>query len=628
MFLNYVKLAIRRLLRNPFLTFINVIGLSLGFTTFYALWQFAISELKADQYHKDFERIVRVGVNYKWTDDGGETWGHILMASPLTPQFYKVQDDYPEVESSVSFLQQESFTEQTTGHGTQTLISVNDLKKHALVFNEQRIVYADSNLFSFFSIPLVYGKAEDVLSEAGFVVLSQSTALKYFGKRDPIGEILELNDSLALKVTGIFEDLPHYTHLNFDVVISNKNLHNRWKNLFENWAHSYLKLTEQSNVNSFESKLNTQASKYFADHMRTFPQTKLDFFVQPLKDVSFSQSLAGDNFYPKSRSFLLTLAFIAISVLFMAQANYINLTLTRTMGRLKKVATRKVTGATMLDMAKQFVTEAFVVTVVALTVSFALIQLIRTPVALLFNIPIVKPSTLDPSTQFVFLLMISTGVLLSGLYPALVSSAYHPKVLFQLSKIPSRKRIIPSLLTISQFSAALVFILFGFVLAHQLDYILNKAIGIKRDEIVIVEAPVIKPPDFDQNFSSFKKQLARYPDVQAVTESSSIVGDNFHGNGHIKRVGSDLFYGINNFGIDENFIPFYSVKMLAGRNFVIDDRADVTMLSRVAARRLGFESPVDAIGATIQVAHGYGLEWVWKNLEVIGVFEDFRMSVF
>ena len=368
MFLNYVKLAIRNLLRNPFLTFINVIGLSLGFATFYALWEFSVSELKADQYHKDFERIIRVGVNYKWTDDGGETWGHILMPTPLTPQFYKVQEDYPEVESSVSFLQQQGFSEQATGHGTQTLISVNDPKKHVLVFNEQRMVYADSNLFSFFNIPLVYGKAENVLSEAGFVVLSQSTALKYFGKRDPIGEILELNDSVILKVTGVFEDLPHYTHLNFDIVISNKNLHNRWKNLFENWAHSYLKLAEESNLNSFESKLNTQAPKYFGDHHRAHPQTKLDFFVQPLKDVSFSQSLVLDNFYPKSRSFLLTLAFIAISVLLMAQANFINLTLTRTMGRLKEVATRKVTGASMLDMAKQFITEAFVVTGLALAV--------------------------------------------------------------------------------------------------------------------------------------------------------------------------------------------------------------------------------------------------------------------
>ncbi len=628
MLLNYLKLAVRLLTRNPFLTFINVVGLSLGFAAFYALWEFSTSELKTDQHHKDFERIARIGMNWTWSDDGGKSWGHIVVGSPMTSQFYKVVDDYPEVEDAVSVMQQQNFSKEATGHGTETLISFDEPGKNARVFKEEHLVYADSNLFSFFNIPLVYGEKEEVLSEAGFVVLSRSTAKKYFGETDPRRQILKLNDSLSLKVSGVFEDLPHYTHLKFDLVISNKNLVNRWKTFPEIFSHWYLKLSKGSDLKSFESKLNTEVPNYCADQLRAFPQAKLYFFVQPLKDVQFGQPLMADNFYPKSKTFLYTLAFIAVSILFMAQVNYVNLTLTHTMRRLKEVATRKVSGAGILDIVMQFVMEAFIVTIIALALSFTLIQLVRTPVALLFNIQIAPIAAISFSTQLILFLIIATGVLLSGLYPALVFFSYHPGVLFRLSKTPSNKRIIPSLLTISQFSAALVFILFGFVVAHQLSYILNKEVGITKEEIIIIEGPVVKTGNFHQDFHSFSKQLSKYPNVQGVTVSNSVVGDKAYSSGYLKVVGADLFFGMENFGVDEYFIPFYSVKLLAGRNFVLDDRADVVLISRVAANRLGFDKPEKAIGAIVHTDYAQGLNRNWRKVEVIGVIEDFRLVSF
>ena len=627
MLLNYLKLSLRLLARNPFFTFINVIGLAIGFTSFYALWEFSTTELKSDQFHKDYERIVRVGINWRWTEDEGKTWGHDAMG----PQRTNIADlatlDQPDIESSVRIMNASNFLESSVGHGNEVLISIADAQTQQSIFKEKKVAYADANLFTFFTIPLIYGKPDQVLSEAGFVVLSQSKAIKYFGERNPIGELLKLNDSTTLKVSGVYADLPHNSHLNFDMVISNQHLLTRWSSQAGwVWAHWYVRLRERSQLNAFEINLNKKVNDYYAETLRQFHIVKLDFFVQPLKEVAFSQSFNYDDFYPKSRNFLFTLAFIALSVLLMALVNYVNLTVTRTTRRLKEVATRKVSGAGVWDMMKQFITEAAVVNVLALCVAFTLIQLIRGPMSFLFNIQIADFSSLSGLTILIFLAIVLSGILLSGLYPALISIAHHPRALFRISVASSGKKIVPSLLTISQFAAALVFILFGFVVSLQLNHILNLETGIKKDEIIIVDAPIVKSKNFNQDFEALKKQISLQPNLSAISSSSTVTGDRWDDPLIVKRVGAELFFGMDNAAVDENFIPLYEVQLIGGRNFLPDDRADVVILSRFATVRLGFEKPEDAIGATINLNQDIGADWL--NAEVIGVFADFRVVPF
>ncbi len=526
MFLNYLKLSLRLLARNPFFTFINVIGLAIGFTSFYALWEFSTTELQSDQFHKDYERIVRVGLNWRWSDDDGKTWGHIAIGPQRTYIADLATLDQPDIESSVRIMNASIFLEGSVGHGSEILISIPDAQTQQSIFKEKKVAYADANLFTFFTIPLIYGKPDQVLSEAGFVVLSQSKAIKYFGERNPIGELLKLNDTTTLKVSGVYADLPHNSHLNFDMVISNQNLLIRWSDRAGwAWAHWYVRLREGAQLNALEINLNKKVNDYYAETLRGYPMAKLDFLVQPLKEVAFSQSFGYDDFYPKSRTFLFTLAFIALSVLLMALVNYVNLTVTRTTRRLKEVATRKVSGAGVWDMMKQFITEAAVVNVLALCVAFTLIQLIRSPMSFLFNIQIADFSSLSGLTILIFLVIVLSGILLSGLYPALISIAHHPRALFRISVSSSGKRIVPTLLTISQFAAALVFILFGFVVSLQLNHILNMETGIKKDEIIIVDAPIVKSKNFNQDFETLKKQISLQPNLSAVSSSRTITGD-------------------------------------------------------------------------------------------------------
>ena len=280
------------------------LGLRLGLL-FYALWEYSISELKSDQYHKDAERIARIGVNWNWTDDGGKTWGHLTLGFAKSSMLPSIKEDFPEVERTVRILNQAGFVPELVNHGSTIVISFADQTGQQRTFKEEKVAYADSNLFTLFSIPLVYGQPEHVLREANYVVLSRSTAVKYFGKKDPRGELLKLNDTTTLKVSGVYEDLPHYTHLNFQLVISNAGLMNKWNTgPFTSRVVCYVKL-HHKNFKAFETKLSQKIDDYWAEEMRRDLHGKLDMFVQPLAEISFSQNFEADNFYPNQNHFFL-----------------------------------------------------------------------------------------------------------------------------------------------------------------------------------------------------------------------------------------------------------------------------------------------------------------------------------
>ena len=624
MLLSYLKLSLRLLARNPFFTGINVIGLAIGFASFYALWEYSTTELKADQYHKDADRMARIGINWNWSDDGEKTWGHLTLGYAKSTIYPKVSDDFPEVESTLRILTQPEFATELVNHEDQIVISLEDKNGAQQIFKEEKVIYADSNLFTFFSIPLVHGQPQHVLDGANYVVLSQTTAIKYFGEGDPTGELLKLNDTTTLKVSGVYEDLPHYTHLNFELVISNAALLNKWNNAYWNATICYIKLNTSS-FTDFETKLNQRTNQYFANNLRDYPQAKMDLFVQPLEEIPFSENFNGDYFYPKSKPFLLTLAFIALSVLVMAWVNYINLSVTRTTRRFKEIATRKVSGAGSSDMIAQFVTEALVTNALALALSFTLIQIIRSPVSVLFNIQIADFSSLSLSSVAIFVFIIIAGILLSGFYPAFISMAYQPRALFNMGASSSGKRFIPSLLTISQLAVAIVFILLGFTVSLQLNHVLNMDMGIKKDQAIIIDAPVVKQKNYISTLASLKKEISVNSNVSSVTVSKFLVNHQDGGNFSARRTGADLFFGMDGNSVDEDFAPFYGINLLAGRNFIKDDRPEAILISRFASIRLGFASPEEAVGSKINVQVRFA---DWKDAEVIGVFEDFRNSSF
>ncbi|HET6542383.1 MAG TPA: ABC transporter permease, partial [Chryseolinea sp.] len=219
MLLNYLKLAFRLLFRNPFFTFINVLGLSVGFAAFYILWPYAQSELKSDQFHNDYENIARLSWHHRWTDNN-QDWDEFHHALNFCGIGKRIADEYNEVKDFTRLILQKDFKKLLMGVDSKILVAIRQNNSTKEFFREENISFADPNFFQFFSFPLLVGNPASVLSEPGSIVLSQRHSLKYFGDENPINSIIYLNDSIPFTVRGVFKDLPRNTHFKFDMVIS------------------------------------------------------------------------------------------------------------------------------------------------------------------------------------------------------------------------------------------------------------------------------------------------------------------------------------------------------------------------------------------------------------------------
>ncbi len=621
MLFNYLKLSLRLLIRNPFFTGINVLGLAVGFASFFILWQYSTTELKSDEFHKDFERIVRVGSIFEFTDDG-KSRGSIPNGALAAFHAPMLANDFPQIGSYTRILQQPSFRMglvKFAGFGGKIVISVDGKNQQEGLFEETQMIYADQNLFDFFTIPLLRGNKETVLQKANSVVLSKTTAAKYFGEADPEGKILVMNDTVLLTVTGVYQDLPRNTHLAFDLVVSNAGLESVWQNSRYLFVSSYLKMNAASRLHDFEEEINKKHDQYWGIYSMEFPSWKFRMFIQPLNEIVFGPPHQYAYFQSKSKPILILLQAVSIFILFMAWINYINLSVSRMIKRMKEVATRKMSGAVAADFVKQFFIESILINMLAVGVAFTITQLVRVPLDVLLNIHIPEFVSITTSTWLIFALVVVMGILITGLYPILMSVSYTPRSLLMISKKAPKTRVMQTLLTTGQYSMALILIQWAFIVYLQLNYILHKNVGIEREQIVVIDAPLKKSSTYPTDFSYFLNEVRSISNVREATYSRQVVGDD---NSEIvpiraKVQGNSIRISMDsNGGVDQSFIPFYGIKMIAGRNFIPSDRSDAVILSRHGTERLGYANPEGAIGERVNDG----------AMVIVGVMEDYRFS--
>src|SRR5687768_308639 len=219
MIFNYLKLAFRLLIRNPFFTLINVLGLSVGFAVFIILWQYSQNELRSDRFHKNYERIARLvtRIEFPWKNELAVM--NIGFDTPIHSA--KMAESISQIEAFTRILNQHNFNSTwIQDHSHQIFFSVNNKGKREDHFFENHVAYADLNVFDFFGIPLISGNSKKALSHPNSVVLSAQIARKYFGDEDPLDKVILLNNSIPLTVSGVFADLPNNTHLEFEIVLS------------------------------------------------------------------------------------------------------------------------------------------------------------------------------------------------------------------------------------------------------------------------------------------------------------------------------------------------------------------------------------------------------------------------
>lgn len=625
MLLNYLKLSFRLLARNPFFTFINIAGLSVGFATFFILWPFTQSQLGSDQFISDYKNIERVVLDFRWTDNGGESWGHLNIPSSTAFTANELKND-PSIKGATRFIPQRWFDSEGTPNLNADLIV--SLEKNGQVLSRHRVdksTCADRNFFQFFGFHMKYGDSENALEDVNGVALSESISLALFGDRNPLGEQLKFNEELFV-VSAVFQDIPGNSHMDFDYIFSNESKLSAWNTYSEYWVPQYFKLVEGGRP--LADILNESKEKLIGPFLQKNPHIKIDFTTQPLEEIAFSQGYSGDFVTAKSKFLLIALTLVSVVVLIMAWLNYVNLTISRTRTRFKEIAARKVTGAMLPDLLLQFICQSAVINVLAALIGMTLVQMARQPFDQLLNIQVIPLSDTEWETFTFFIAFISLGIVATSVYPAWITMNYTTRQLLN-QKIPTQKRFTTTLFTTAQYTTALSLITWIFVMNEQLSFVLNKELGLERDNVVVIDGPVI---GLEKNglhkINQFASLVKSKTGDDRLSLSARVCGEQPLSL-ELRRVGSDVFYGIDSHGgVDENFIPLYGLKLIAGRNFERDEKKKSIIISRFTAKRLGFRSPDDAVGSLIEA--NLGASPIDGDLreptEIIGVIEDYRVT--
>ncbi|MGE0770377.1 MAG: ABC transporter permease [Cyclobacteriaceae bacterium] len=625
MLLSYLKLSLRLLIRNPLFSVINIAGLAIGFAAFIVLWQYSSSELNSDRQWKDWQRIARVGFWWEWTDDG-KSWEGYFNGHNSTGFPSLIKNDYAQIESFTRIIHQVHFDEAFVGLPDQLVVAYEQEDHSRIAFKESRAVCADANLFEFFSIPLIHGQPGSCLNHAKAIVLSESSAIKYFGNNNPVGKQLQVN-GISYEVTGVFQDLPRNSHLVFDMVFSNASRVDYWAidRPMPN-ADGYIKSKSILSWKGFESELNRPEAiaRYWAKALEQYPNGRGKFFLQPLEEVAFAQ-VNQNRFVAKSVTLLIVFQLLGWTILLIAAINFINLNTSRVMNRLREIATRKISGAAAPHFASQFMVETTIIFLLSIGLALTLIQLTKPSLQELLNIHLASAGSYE-----VVVIVISSLILivLSSAYPAYMAFVHHPRALFNRQSTFASRGTSFLTLTTFQYVAAIILIIWGFGIYRQITFVLSKELGFDKERVVVVEAPVTKTARFKTQWETFQQRVSAQRGIAGLASCTNIMGESIE-LVTMKRPGIEIPLVVDtNGGIDHRFIPFFNLQLIAGRNFLPDDRHDVIIISEGAASRLTFDNAAEAVGSKVRVLTKQvldGTEENWADCEIIGVVKGYRL---
>ena len=459
---NYLKIAWRSLWKNKTSSLINIAGLATGLTCCLLMVLYMQHELNYDKFQQKGDRIARVIMEYSF--NGSPVTKGNFTSTKVLPSFKR---NFPEVESGVRMSDPDR------------LVKYDDK-----IFMEKRFLYADSTFFQVFSFPLVKGDPAQVLKSPNMVVLSQSTAKKYFGDENPVGKILQINSSQDIyTVTGVAEDSPSESQIKFDFIASFSSLGATQEETYFNANYTtYLLLKNKEAISSLQGKIGSFMKK----EMSADPGAYVNYEFEPYTRIHLYSPY--DGFEANSNiTYIYIIAGIALLVLVIACFTYINLSTARSMERAKEVGIRKVSGAFRLQIFWQFISESFLLTSIALALSFVLIALVLPAFNQLADKQLQVADMSRTSVLVAATLITVTIALLAGSYPALILSKFQPvKVLKGAFKNTSSGVWLRRSLIVFQFVISVFLVAATIIIKGQMNYIQNKKLGYERDHVIVM----------------------------------------------------------------------------------------------------------------------------------------------
>jgi len=594
---NYLLVAVRNLLRNRGFSIINILGLAVGLTAFFLIFLWVSFETSYDSFHSKADRIYRVVSTTKTPSETSST-GQTL--TPIAPNLRK---EYPEVAEAVRLYRDEF------------LVRRGDAR-----FQEHRMVMADSGLFRIFDFPLVAGDRNTALTAPASVVLSETTARKYFGAENPMGkQVLLTGGAVPATVTGIMKDIPENSQIEADLFISMSS----WQTLFgrpiqdSEWTnhnyYTYLLFRPHTNVAAFEQRLPAFMERHHGAEAR-----KLQMFdilsLERLRDVYLRSKL--DGFVSGSITNVYIFSTVGVFILLIACINFVNLTTARSTERAKEVGVRKVIGAARGQLAGQFIGESVLICLLAFVTTLGLVPALI-PVFNMLAGKTISTGIFSHPMDVVGLLVLAVGIgVVAGFYPSLVLSGFQPVTVLKGRFVTgSRGLLLRRGLVVFQFVISSVLIVATIVVYTQVDFMRNRDLGFNKDQEIIINT------NFDKNKDAFKASLSTIPGVLSTCIASGAPGNGFSSaySSVENREGKLQQANIDTYFVDFDFMRQYGMTLLAGRGFERDHPTDSTqalVINESALKLLGYGSPVQAIGKNWE-------QWNRKG-KIIGVIRDFN----
>lgn len=604
---NLFLTAFRSLKKNKFFSFLNIAGLAIGMTVFLLIAQYVRFEQSYENFIPDLEHLYRVSltsyVNNELVMSSAENYPG---AGPA------LSHELPEVVGNARLY--------NMGYKNNVIITNEDAQPDPIALKQRRFLYADSSFLPLIGYPMVSGDPRTALAQPFTAVVSEQYARLYFGKEDPIGKMLRLQDddfnNELVKVTGVFKDLPANTHLKFDVLFSYRTLFSRFDRApvryDQSWQrkdmYTFIKVRPGTDPARLEEKFAGIVEKY-SPGLKERNQRDI-LFLQPVKDIHLTSNLAEEFEANGDGRIVRFLAMIGIFVMVIAWINYINLSTAKAMERAKEVGVRKVMGAFKAQLIRQFLVEAAFINLLAVLVAVVLVALALPYFNTLSGSHFTLIDLISPWFLLAVLSLWIIGTLLSGFYPALVLSSFRPvTVLKGKLKNSLRGIMLRKTLVVLQFMASVALIAGTLIVYRQLNYMMQQDLGMNIDQVLVVERPGIAPRDrkaFNSAVDVFRNEVKKHPAVEGFSTSVTVPGKQREYKVSIKRYGAsdDDQVAIRFNSMDYDFIDVFRMKLIAGRRFseaFPKDQDTSAIITESAARLLGFKKPEDAIGQTLAI---------------------------
>lgn len=598
---NYLLINFRNLRKHFSYSLINIFGLGLGLATCLLLVMWIMHEVSYDRFHKNADRIHRVSLEYSF---GGQVAATSVSPNALAPALLTL----PETETAVRVYKVSGRNPWIVRNGEQ-------------VFHETRFYVADSTFFNVFSFNLIKGNPKKALSEPYSVILTETMASKYFNDEEPVGKVLRINNTQDYVVTGVIEDTPSNSLMQFDFIASFHSI-NAGRTPPTWWSanyQTYVLTHAGADLDALKAKTNDIVQKAVGKDV-SGPNDYVRYNFIALTDI-YLKSPYDESEVVSDIKYVYIFSAVALLILLIACINYINLSTARAADRAKEVGIRKVVGALRKQLFAQFIGESILITFLAFVFAFLLAQLLLPFFNELTGKHFSNTLLLQPGFILSALLILTVIAVLAGSYPAIAITSFKPvSVLKGNFKTSGRGIWLRKSLVVFQFGISIILITGTIIMVKQLQYIQSKNLGYEKSNVIMLP--------LDQKtreiYSSFQTELARTGSAVKIGRGSE--SPVFIQAGYSIRLSESNDPPIITRGllVDQEYIPALGIEVIEGRNFTPDDidrlNKDTVyayMLNQSALKAM-FIEPDQAVGKRVTMNGRSG--------EIIGVVKDFHFS--